>query len=288
MEIIKKSDILYEDKDFVAVNKPAGLVVHDDGKQVAVLAQPAEVTPAKKKAVKSAKGKTKKEPVLTDWVLKKYPKAAKVGEPIIMTNGTVIDRPGIVHRLDRGTSGVIIIAKNQKSYLSLKEQFQERNVTKKYLAFVYGQFEDKYGTINRPVGRSKNDFRKWSAQRGARGELRPAETWYTVLGKSGGLDDGTGRRSGNGYSYLEIEPKTGRTHQIRVHMKAINHPVVCDSLYAPERPCALGFGRTALHAYSLTFHKMNGEAVTVTAPIPADFKKACKELGIVIDYTNIT
>jgi 23S rRNA pseudouridine1911/1915/1917 synthase len=276
MEIIKKSDILYEDKDFVAVNKPAGLVVHDDGKQLAM------TTNAKGKAVTA-----KKEPVLTDWVLKKYPKMKKVGEPIVMTNGTVIDRPGIVHRLDRGTSGVIVIAKNQKSYAALKEQFQARSVTKKYLAFVYGQFEDKYGTVNRPMGRSKNDFRKWSAQRGARGELRPAETWYTVLGSSLGLDDGTGRRSGNGYSYIEVEPKTGRTHQIRVHMKAINHPVVCDSLYAPERPCALGFGRTALHAHALTFHKMNGEAVTVTAPIPADFKKACKKLGIVIDYTNL-
>ena len=282
MEIIKKSDILYEDKDFVAVNKPAGLVVHDDGKQMADINAPK--TDAKGKAIKAKK----KEAVLTDWILKKYPKSAKVGEPIIMTNGTVIDRPGIVHRLDRGTSGVILIAKNQKSYLSLKEQFKERVVTKKYLAFVYGQFEDKYGTINRPIGRSKNDFRKWSAQRGARGEMRDAETWYTVLGTSGGLDDGTGRRSGNGYSYILVEPKTGRTHQIRVHMKAINHPVICDSLYAPERPCALDFGRTALHAYSLTFNKMNGEAVTVTAPIPADFKKACKELGLVIDYTNIT
>ncbi len=263
MEIIKKKDILYEDKDFLAVNKPAGVVVHPDGKPEA------------------AEGEKEKAPILTDWIVKHYPKLKKVGEPIIMTNGTVIERPGIVHRLDKGTSGVIVIAKNQKAHAFLKEQFQTRAVTKKYYTFVYGEFEDKYGTINRPIGRSKNDFRKWSAQRGARGEMRDAETWYTVegSGRAHHVNDGDDR-SGGSYSFLEIEPKTGRTHQIRVHMKAINHPVVCDDLYAPERPCAFGFNRTALHAYSLEFNKMDGTPVSIVAPLPSDFKKALKELNI--------
>ncbi len=298
--------ILYEDKDYVVVNKPAGLVVHSDGKTV--------------------------EPLLTDWILKHYPKTAKVGEPLIIRSkknaqastmkatgvpdattpladtsaesvagikGLVEDdedattsepiaavsiaRPGIVHRLDRGTSGAIVIAKNQKAHIHLKEQFQAHTVNKKYVAFVYGEFADpadKYGIIDRPIGRSKRDFRRWSAQRGARGELRPAETWYSVLASRKALDDGTGRRSGNGFAYLELEPKTGRTHQIRVHLKAINHPVVCDDLYAPERPCALGFGRTALHAHSIEFTGLNGKVIKVTAPIPADFKKAAQELEI--------
>jgi 23S rRNA pseudouridine1911/1915/1917 synthase len=259
-----KIDIIYEDKDYVAVNKPAGLVVHADGK------------PAKD-------GDTvAKAEVLTDWISEHFPETEGVGEPIVMTNGATIHRPGIVHRLDRGTTGVIVIAKNQKAHAHLKAQFQARTVSKKYFAFVYGEFEDKYGSINRPIGRSKKDFRKYSAQRGARGEMRPAETWYTVVATRGGLDDGTGRRSGSGYSFLEIEPKTGRTHQIRVHFKAVNHPIVCDALYAPDRPCALGFGRPALHSYSIEFIKMDGKPVTIIAPLPVDFVAACKELGIEI------
>jgi RluA family pseudouridine synthase len=302
---LPKIDILYEDADFVAINKPAGLVVHSDGKTV--------------------------EPLLTDWVVENYPKTAKVGEPIVIgapkdiaenasavlaaPTGpastissapaededdattperialTIIERPGIVHRLDRGTSGVIVIAKNQKAHAALKEQFQARSVSKKYLAFVYGEFADpadKYGTINRPIGRSKKDFRRFSAQRGARGEMRPAETWYTVLASRKGLDDGTGRRAGGGYAFLEVEPKTGRTHQIRVHFKAINHPIVCDDLYAAERECALGFGRPALHASSIEFTTMKGKRVTATAPMPADFKKACRELEIDVKALPIT
>jgi 23S rRNA pseudouridine1911/1915/1917 synthase len=264
-----KIDIIYEDKDYVAVNKPAGLVVHGDGK-------PAKVSEDTDGEAVVAE----KEQVLTDWVSKHFPETEGVGEPIVMTNGVTIHRPGIVHRLDRGTSGVIVIAKNQKAHSHLKEQFQARTVAKKYFAFVYGEFEDKYGSINRPIGRSKKDFRKYSAQRGARGEMRPAETWYTVVATRGGLDDGTGRRSGSGYSFVEVEPKTGRTHQIRVHFKAVNHPIVCDSLYAPERQCALGFGRPALHSYSIEFIGLNGKPIKIVAPLPADFMAACKELGI--------
>ncbi|MEI6057929.1 MAG: RluA family pseudouridine synthase [bacterium] len=264
-----KIDIIYEDKDYVAVNKPSGLVVHADGK-------PAKVS----EGVDGETVTVAQEPVLTDWISKHFPETEGVGEPIVMTNGVFIHRPGIVHRLDKGTSGVIVIAKNQKAHAHLKEQFQARSVSKKYYAFVYGEFEDKYGSINRPIGRSKKDFRKYSAQRGARGEMRPAETWYTVVATRGGLDDGTGRRSGSGYSFVEVEPKTGRTHQIRVHFKAVNHPIVCDSLYAPERQCALGFGRPALHSYSIEFIKMDGKPVKIVAPLPADFMAACKELAI--------
>lgn len=260
-----KIDIIYEDKDYVAVNKPAGLVVHGDGKP-AKLSETGEIVVP--------------EEVLTDWVSKHFPETEGVGEPIVMTNGATIHRPGIVHRLDRGTSGVIVIAKNQEAHAHLKAQFQARTVSKKYFAFVYGEFEDKYGSINRPIGRSKKDFRKYSAQRGARGEMRPAETWYTVVATRGGLDDGTGRRIGSGYSFVEVEPKTGRTHQIRVHFKAVNHPIVCDALYAPDRPCALGFGRPALHSYSIEFLKMDGKPVSVVAPLPPDFIAACTELAI--------
>lgn len=247
--------ILYEDKDILAIDKPAGLVVHPDGKT--------------------------EEVTLTDWVLEHYPKTAKVGEPIVIearpatekspaSPEFIINRPGIVHRLDRETSGVMLIAKTAKAHAHLKEQFKERMIQKKYYAFLNGELKEQWGIINRPIGRSTSDFRKWSATRGARGELRPAETWWTLLGARGG------------YSFVEAEPKTGRTHQIRVHFKAINHPVVCDRLYAPDKLCAFGFGRTALHASSITFTDMKGEAITVTAPIPVDFKEAMIEAGIEI------
>lgn len=238
--------ILYEDKDIVAVNKPAGIVIHPDGKS--------------------------KGPFLTDWILENYPKTKNVGEPVETKEFGIIERPGIIHRLDRDTTGVLLIAKTKTGHSVLKEQFQERTLTKKYLTFVYGEIKDRFGIINRPIGRSPNDFRRWSATRGARGELRDAETWYTLLAYRAG------------FSFLEVEPKTGRTHQIRVHFKAINHPVVCDGLYAPEKiiekPFALGFKRNALHAYSIEFTNCAGKKVMVKAPVPDDFSNAFIELGI--------
>lgn len=234
--------ILYEDADILAVNKPAGLVVHPDGKT--------------------------KELALTDWVLDKYPQTKEVGEPIATTKDGIIERPGIVHRLDRETSGVLLIAKTKEGHACLKKQFQEHKISKKYIAFVYGDLKEPYGIIDRPIGRSPSDFRQWSATRGARGEMREAETWWTCIAH------------GREYSLVEIEPKTGRTHQIRVHFKAINHPVVCDSLYASDKPCLFGFDRTALHASSIIFENCDGKKIQAQAPLPADFKQAIKDLNI--------
>ena len=238
--------ILYEDKNILAVDKPVGLIVHPDGRSDG--------------------------PFLTDWILKNYPRTKNIGESIKTKEYGIIKRPGIVHRLDRDTSGVILIAKTKKGYESLKKQFHERTLIKKYLAFVYGEIKDQYGIIKRQIGRSPRDFRRWSATRGARGEMRDAETWYTLLVYR------------SKYSFLEIEPKTGRTHQIRVHFKAINHPIVCDSLYAPEKMIAkeskLGFKRNALHSYSINFLNCEGKNIIVKAPIPNDFEMAFKELSI--------
>lgn len=239
--------ILFENDEVLVVDKPAGLVVHSDGR------------------LPPAGG----EPNLTDWVLSKYPEMESVGEKAVY-NGKSITRPGIVHRLDRETSGVMALAKTQESFENLKKQFQERETKKIYNAFVYGAVNlpdgKEKGTIDRTIGKSKSDFRKWSAQRGARGVLREAITDYKVLKKN------------KDFSYLEVSPKTGRTHQIRVHLKAINYPVVCDKLYAPKHACGLGFERLALHAMSLTFSLLNGEKVTVQADLPEDFEKAVKML----------
>ena len=209
-----------------------------------------------------------KGPFLTDWILKNYPRTKNVGEPVETKDYGTIERPGIVHRLDRDTSGVILIAKTKAGHACLKEQFQERTILKKYLSFVYGEMKEQYGIINRPIGRSPKDFRRYSATRGARGEMREAETWYNRLVYR------------VGYSFVEIEPKTGRTHQIRVHFKAINHPIVSDQLYASDKKPALGFKRNALHAYSLEFTNCLNKKIKVVAPIPTDFRNALKELGI--------
>lgn len=244
-------DVLYEDEGCAVINKPAGLMVHPDGR---------------------AKG-----PFLTDWVAKKYPEAVDVGETMKFANKEDIHRPGIVHRLDRETSGVLIVARTAEAFESLKQQFKDRVISKKYLAFVWGEMGEEFGTINRPIGRSGKDFRKWSAQRGIRGETRDAETYWTRLG--GGtseIKEGTTEK----FTLIEAQPKTGRTHQIRVHFLAIQHPVVGDHLYASSKPKALGFERTALHADSVEFTDLAGKQVKVTAPLPHDFLHACELLGV--------
>lgn len=233
--------VLFEDDDILAINKPAGLMVHPDGRSTA--------------------------PTLVDWLLEHYPSLEDVGEPLALSSGITVARPGIVHRLDKDTTGVLLIAKNQAAFEHLKEQFKNREVRKEYLAFVYGEMPDEQGVIDRPIGKSRKDFRRWSAERGAKGELREAQTAYRVLGKA------------KGFSVVSASPKTGRTHQIRVHFKAINHPVVCDRLYAPKRPSALQFTRTALHARSVTFRDMSGKERSIDAPLPPDFIAALKELG---------
>jgi len=234
--ILDKIIVLYENDDVVAINKPARLVVHADGKR--------------------------EEPTLTDWMEKNYPESKGVGEPLTLSNSDVIERSGIVHRIDRETSGVMLIAKNQPAFLFLKKQFQDRAVNKIYHTFVYGEMKEDDGVIDRPIGRSKKDFRQWSAQRGARGAMREAVTHYRIMARGGG------------FSFVEVIPKTGRTHQIRVHFKAVNHPIVSDSLYAPKKEKALGFERLALHAQSIEFNLMNGKKIKVVAPYPEDFEKA--------------
>jgi 23S rRNA pseudouridine1911/1915/1917 synthase len=237
-----KIKVLYEDKDILAIDKPSGISVHADGR---------------------SKNKT-----ITDWVLKNYPKMKNVGENEIYENKkikTEIKKPGIVHRLDRDTSGVLLLAKNEKAYQFLKSQFQNREIKKTYHAIVSGWLKEERGIINKPIGRSPTDFRRYSATRGARGEMREAITRYVVLKRF--------KVSKNKFTYLEIKPKTGRTHQIRVHMKSIDHPVVCDSLYNPNSVCPKGIKRLALHAKSIEFKDLKGKIVKVESILPREFSK---------------
>jgi len=194
-----------------------------------------------------------------------------VGENEIYENKNIkteIKKPGIVHRLDKETSGVMLLAKNEKAYQFLKSQFQERVVKKTYVAIVSGDMKNDRGVINKPIGRSPKDFRRYLAGRGARGEMRDAVTQYRVLKR---LDINSTK-----YTYLEIHPKTGRTHQIRVHMKYLNHPVVCDSLYNPDNPTPKGITRMALHAKSIEFKNLKGEIIRVESSVPKEFIKLQK------------
>jgi 23S rRNA pseudouridine1911/1915/1917 synthase len=239
-------EILYEDDNYIAINKPAGLVVHPDGKT--------------------------NEKTLVDIILKERPEMKGVGEPLELTNGTLIERPGILHRLDRDTSGVLLLAKNQMAYGKAKKQFQNRDTMKSYRAFVWGTLKENEATINVPIAKSRGDFRKWTSERGQRGEQREAITAYRVLGRF--------EAGGELFSYIDVRPLTGRTHQIRVHMKAKGHPVVSDSLYAPRKPKMLGFERQALHARTFAFTNLEGEEIAIEAPLPKDFLHALKENGL--------
>lgn len=228
--------ILYEDTDIVAINKPAGVMTHPDGHTT--------------------------DETASDWFATRFPDSKEVGELQRLQNGTEIARPGVVHRLDRDTSGVLIFAKTPEAHAHLKSAFQEREAKKTYLAFTYGTLKEPKGVIEFAIGRSRKDFRLRSAQPKAKGTLREAITRYEVVS-----DIGT-------HSLVKVMPETGRTHQIRVHLKALHHPVVCDPLYADGKPCDLGLTRLGLHAYALDIPMMSGERLEIFAPVPEDMKAA--------------
>ncbi len=231
---------LFETNDILVINKPPGILVHPDGK--------------------------KNTQTITDWILDTYPMIAGVGEPAVV-QGMNIDRPGIVHRLDEETSGVLIIAKTQNAFQYLKQQFQSHQIEKEYHAFVWGHFKEEEGEVNQPIGRSRGDFRKWLSGRGIRGESREAFTKWKVLTQF--FDENK-----NPFSFLALFPKTGRTHQLRVHMKYLQRPIVSDPLYASSKLQALGFRRVALHARTIRFFDANGVKIEVSAPYPKDFEAA--------------
>jgi 23S rRNA pseudouridine1911/1915/1917 synthase len=231
--------ILYEDDDIVAIDKPSGVMTHPDSHT--------------------------KDGTVSDWFAQNYPASRDVGELQRLPDGSEIARPGVVHRLDRDTSGVLVLTKTGDAHAHFKYSFQEHLVKKIYLAFVYGVVKEPKGIINFAIGRSRKDFRLRSAQPKAKGQMREALTRYEVLG-----DIGT-------HSLLKVMPETGRTHQIRVHLKAIHHPVVCDPLYAPNHPCDLSFKRLGLHAQSLEVRLLSGKLIKITAPIPKDFEQVLRK-----------
>ncbi len=221
-------DILYEDDDLIVINKPSGLVVHP--------------------------GAGQREHTLVNALLHHFPKLSGIGGK---------QRPGIVHRLDKETSGCLAVAKNDATHHALATQFAERSVEKIYLALVAGKFRKRAGVIEESIGRHPKDRQRMSV-RPERG--RPAKTEYRVINSSSDM------------SFIECKLHSGRTHQIRVHLQHLGHPVLGDKIYG--RRLAKTFPRQMLHAWKLGFeHPRDGKRKLFEAPLPADFQVAIKSLS---------
>lgn len=213
-------EVLYEDEDVIAINKAAGMVVHA--------------------------GAGRHEGTLVNALLHRFGTLSGVGDPL---------RPGIVHRLDRLTSGVLLIARSDAAHRELARQFSGREVEKVYLALVHGRIKADQGRITTPITRDPRQRLRMTSKL-AHG--RSAVTEYRVLKRF------------EKFTFLEVKIHTGRTHQIRVHMASLGHPVAGDKLYGAP---ASALGRYFLHAHQISFTRpASGERITVTAPLPDDLQ----------------
>lgn len=221
-------DILYEDEDVLLVNKPKGMVVHP--------------------AAGHLSG------TLVNGVL--YHCRGQLSG----INGVL--RPGIVHRIDRDTTGVLVVCKNDRAHQSLAAQLKEHSITRKYRAIVLGSLKED-GTVNAPIGRHPVDRKKMAVNRK---NGKEAVTHYHVLEEL------------KGYTYIECQLETGRTHQIRVHMASIGHPLLGDSVYGPSR-CPFSLEGQCLHAMVLGFlHPSTGVYMEFESPLPEYFEKLLQKL----------
>jgi 23S rRNA pseudouridine1911/1915/1917 synthase len=244
-------EIIAETADYLVINKPAGLAVHGGGNL--------------------------KEPTLADWLIARYPKIKTVGDDPA--------RPGLVHRLDKDVSGLMVVAKNQDSFEDLKDQFKDREVNKEYVALVHGRVAKDGATIDFPITRSQAGYKMAALPAGVdkllirhsptgrdqgnisgRFKARPALTEFTVL-----------ERFVN-YTLLRVKIKTGRTHQIRVHLFAYGHPLAGDDLYQTKKTKArnqkLKLGRVWLVADHLRFRDRQGADQDFTVKMPKELLAA--------------
>ncbi len=231
--------VLFENDDFLVLDKGAGVQMHMAGGEP--------------------------RPTVASWIVERYPALAQVGENPL--------RPGIVHRLDRDTSGVLVVAKTNEAFSALKHSFQERSVSKKYVALVYGHLKELSGSVDALLMREPGELRRRAVDPHRfsgtlPGNARTAYTEYRVF------------RRYEQYDLVELTPKTGRTHQIRVHLAFLGHPVVGDRLYAwkdAKKKDQLQPSRHLLHAGQLSF-ELFGKQYTFESPLPADFQEALSVL----------
>jgi 23S rRNA pseudouridine1911/1915/1917 synthase len=222
--------VVFADEHVIVVDKPAGLVVHP--------------------------GAGNDTGTMVNGLLARFPELAGVGDP---------ERPGVVHRLDKGTSGLLVVARTDLAYRSLTAQLAAHTAERRYTALAWGEFEAPEGLVDAPVGRGSRDRTRMAVS----AEGREARTRYSVVEL---FHDPVL------VSLVACRLETGRTHQIRVHLAAIHHPVVGDARYGGARP-TLPMGRPFLHAVSLAFdHPASGERVTFTSPLPADLEEVRGQL----------
>ena len=220
-------DVVFEDEDLAVVNKPKGMVVHP---------APGNETGT-----------------LVNALLYRFGTLSEANGP----------RPGIVHRIDRFTSGLLVIAKNDAAHEALSRQFAAHTAHREYVCLVHGNLKEDSGTVDAPIGRHKTDRKRMAVVENGRN----AVTHWRVLERFGAE------------TLLDVALETGRTHQIRVHMAYIKHPILGDEVYGSPAP-KLGLNGQALHGYRLTFtHPKTGELLSFTAPIPEDFRHALRLLG---------
>jgi 23S rRNA pseudouridine1911/1915/1917 synthase len=235
--------ILFENTHVVIIDKPIGVIVHPDERQ--------------------------DEYTISNWMKDTY------GLKNIGDEG----REGIVHRLDRNTTGVLVLAKDNIAYTLLKRQFREHTVRKVYRAIVEGHIRHETGMISLPIARARSDFRKRTVvdmfSQDNRGEERDAITRYKVLARATS-------KEGKQYSYVECYPLTGRTHQIRAHFRGIRHPIIGDDLYGSLQG-KLDAPRSMLHAFSITIDipedKEGSKQYTIKADVPEDMKNTLISLN---------
>jgi len=229
-----KISIVYEDTNLLVINKPSGLITHP----------------------KNAEDTQKS---VTGWLVEKYPEIKTVGEDPL--------RPGLVHRLDKDTSGLLVIAKTQDSFFYLKSLFQDKKIKKFYLALVNGKPKEPKGIIDAPMGRIGM---KRTTQLHGKKKLKDEKTAVTEYNTLKNFRD---------FTLLEVSPHTGRTHQIRVHLKSIGTTVAGDPLYGhknvtnPKQP-----ERLFLHAYKLQFVSPDGKALSFETNLPEDLQNFINEL----------
>lgn len=223
-------DIVYEDEDLLVVNKPAGMVVHP--------------------APGNYSG------TLVNALM------YHCGDNLSAINGVI--RPGIVHRIDKDTSGLLMVAKSNRAHIGLSEQLKDHSITRRYKAIVYNNIKEDEGTVDAPIGRDpSNRLRNAVVYQSSHN----AVTHYRVLERFGE------------FTLIEAVLETGRTHQIRVHMTHIKHPLLGDSLYGPQKKNKLGASRQMLHAGTLGFiHPVTGKYLEFTCPLPEDFEKVLTKL----------
>jgi 23S rRNA pseudouridine1911/1915/1917 synthase len=222
-------DVVYEDRDVIVINKPRGMVVHP------------------------APGHT--SGTVVNALLHHCRDLSGIGG---------VMRPGIVHRIDKDTSGLLMVAKSDKAHASLTAQLKAHSITRKYKAIVHGRIEHHQGTVDAPIGRDPKDRKKFTViDRGS----KHAVTHFAVL------------EYFHNFTMLELALETGRTHQIRVHMKFIGHPLVGDPLYGYEKDKTRWIDGQALHAGTLGFeHPISGEYLEFTAPLPDDMEALIRRL----------